>query len=182
MWDTPDGQGVKAFYTEETDENNFNEDSGYCLSARPVMFSTTKNQYVNRAIMNRLRPELIPVPIDARLSFDFDVAFNLRLARESHFIFVSDACEKRQRHEDSSQSKLLPDAWLAAVFLALGDVDTASGAKPETRTVYVLMDSRIDLDTILHGLFAKVGSLLDLDRFLFFCEFDCGHVQSVSIL
>ena len=120
-------------------------------------------------------PELLTVEVARSLSFHLDVAFDLALAGESHFVFVADVSEKCFRISAELRRKVLDQSRLRNVVLAFFDVDPARTAHAETLTVQVLVESLVEFHACLAGGFSKVGTLWNVDGFFLFDERDLRH-------
>ncbi len=125
------------------------------------------------SLSNASIPELLAVQIQVRSGFDLAVAVHFGLAGEPHFVLMTDAGEESQGIDPCVQP--LPEATSADVLLATFDVDSTTAAETVSSAIDVTMRARIQLNAVLHGFLAEVGTLRDFDGSLFVDELDGGH-------
>lgn len=128
-----------------------------------------------------LTPELLAVEVAGSLSFDLDVAFDLALAGESHFVFMADVGKEGFRIAAELCGEILDHPRLRDVFLAFLDVHTAGTAHAETLTVQVLVETLVEFHAGLTGRFPQVGTFGNVNGFLLFDERDLRHGPLPSI-
>jgi hypothetical protein len=114
------------------------------------------------------------VPVDGRVSFDFEVAADAGLAGESDFFpGVAEDFETEEWMEPFPEA--FEDAFGGGIFLAFGDDDAAGAALSEAHAIEVFVGSFVDLDAIFAGDGAEVFALGDIDGDFFVNEADLGH-------
>ncbi len=126
-------------------------------------------------------PELLAVEVARCFRLDLDVALDLALAGESHFVFVADVSEEGFRVSTKLGCEVLDQARFRDVGLAFFDIDPARTAHTETLTVKHFMDALIELHACLAGGCPKVCTLWNVDGFFLFDERDLRHGPQPSM-
>ena len=109
------------------------------------------------------------------LSLDLDVALDLALAGESHFVFVTDVSEECFGISAELRREVLDHPRLRDVVLALFDVDAARSANAITQAIHISVEPLVELHACLAGGFPKVCTLWNVNGFLLFDERDLRH-------
>ena len=123
--------------------------------------------------LTHLPPEFFAVPVELRLRFDFDVAFDFGLTREPEVFFVTEPGEESQGVQKQMQS--LPQALFTDVLDTVFNVNAAGTAQSQSVTVEYFVNPGIDFDSGFAGFFAEIGTFGNLDCFLFLFERYRGH-------
>ena len=146
-----------------------------CSGRNPTELPEQRGARSSQRLVKTLTPELLAVEVARCLGLDLDVAFNLALAGESHFVFMADVSKECFRVSTELRGEVLDHAGLRDVRLAFFDVDAARATHAETLTVQVLVDALVELHACLAGGFPKVGTLWNVDGFFLFDERDLRH-------
>jgi hypothetical protein len=115
------------------------------------------------------------VEVARGLGFDLDVAFDLALAGESHFVFVANVSKERFGVSAELRGEVLDKPRRRDVVFAVFDVDPARATHAETLTVQVLVDALVEFHASLASGSPKVCTLRNVDGFFLFDERDLRH-------
>lgn len=114
------------------------------------------------------------MPIDGRVSLDFDIAMHLGLARQPHiFVRVAEQFESEQWVDPLVDS--LKDPFFAAVFPTNLNSHIAATACTIAHAVHELVGAGIQLNAVFASNCSDVFTVLSFDGELFVDKLNCRH-------